>query len=179
MEFDLDGKALDPRGRTLYAERFIHSEIYKAHPEINAIVHSHSPTVVPFSVVPKVKLKPICHMSAFLAEGVPNFEIRDGFGMTDLLIRDNRLGRALAETLGKKSVALMRGHGNVCVGPNIMTAVYRAIYTEVNARLQAQAMALGDDIVFMDPQECALITGRKDLNFDRPWRMWKERIGAK
>jgi HCOMODA/2-hydroxy-3-carboxy-muconic semialdehyde decarboxylase len=117
-------------------------------------------------------------MSAFLAEGVPNFEIRDGFGMTDLLIRDNRLGRALAETLGKKNVALMRGHGNVCVGPNIMTAVYRAVYTEVNARLQAQAMALGDDIVFMDPQECALITGRKDLNFDRPWRMWKERIGA-
>src|SRR5262249_24833295 len=88
-------------------------------------------------------------------------------------------GRALAETLGKKNVALMRGHGNVCVGSNIMTAVYRAVYTEVNARLQAQAIALGADIVFMDPQECALITGRKDLNFDRPWRMWKERIGAK
>jgi len=49
----------------------------------------------------------------------------------------------------------------------------------VNARLQAQAMALGGEIVFMDPQECALITGRKDLNFDRPWRMWKERIGVK
>ena len=112
-------------------------------------------------------------------EGVPNFEIREAAGMTDLLIRDNRLGRALAETLGKKSVALMRGHGNVCVGPNIMTAVYRAVYTEVNARLQAQAIALGGEITFMDPQECALITGRKDLNFDRPWRMWKERIGAK
>ena len=179
MEFDRDGEAVDPKGRTPYLERFIHSEIFKAHPRVIAVVHSHSPAVVPFSVVPKVKLKPICHMSAFLAEGVPNFEIRDGFGMTDLLIRDNRLGRALAETLGKKNVALMRGHGNVCVGPNIMTAVYRAVYTEVNARLQAQAMALGDEIVFMDPQECALITGRKDLNFDRPWRMWKERIGAK
>jgi HCOMODA/2-hydroxy-3-carboxy-muconic semialdehyde decarboxylase len=162
----------------MYLERFIHGEIYKARPDVNAIVHSHSPTVVPFSVVPKVRLQPICHMSAFLAEGVPNFEIRDAAGMTDLLIRDNRLGHALAKTLGEKNVALMRGHGNVCVGPNIMTAVYRAIYTEVNAKLQAQAIALGGDITFMDPQECALITGRKDLNFDRPWRMWKERIGA-
>jgi len=179
MEFDLDSNPVDQRGRLMYLERCIHGEIYKARPDVNAIVHSHSPAVVPFSVVPKVKLQPICHMSAFLAEGVPNFEIRDAAGMTDLLIRDNRLGRALAESLGKKSVALMRGHGNVCVGPNIMTAVYRAVYTEVNARLQAQAMALGGDIVFMDPQECALITGRKDLNFDRPWRMWKERIGVR
>jgi ribulose-5-phosphate 4-epimerase/fuculose-1-phosphate aldolase len=177
-EFTLDSEPVTPPPLPMYSERVIHGEIYKARPDVNAIVHSHSPAVVPFSVVRAVALKPICHMSAFLAEGVPNFEIRDGFGMTDLLIRDNEHGRALAETLGKKNVALMRGHGNVCVGPNIMTAVYRAVYTEVNARLQAQAMALGGEIVFMDPQECALITGRKDLNFDRPWRMWKERIGA-
>ncbi len=179
MEFDLDSTPVDQRGRLMYLERFIHGEIYKARPDVNAIVHSHSPAVVPFGVVSKVRLQPICHMSAFLAEGVPNFEIRDAAGMTDLLIRDNKLGRALAQILGKKSVALMRGHGNVCVGPDLMTAVYRAVYTEVNAKLQAQAMALGDEIIFMDPQECALITGRKDLNFDRPWRMWKERIGAK
>jgi len=179
MEFDLDSTAVDQRGRLMYLERFIHGEIYKARPDVNAIVHSHSPAVVPFGVVSKVRLQPICHMSAFLAEGVPNFEIRDAAGMTDLLIRDNKLGRALAQILGKKSVALMRGHGNVCVGPDLMTAVYRAVYTEVNAKLQAQAMALGGEIIFMDPQECALITGRKDLNFDRPWRMWKERIGAK
>ena len=168
----LEGRAAAP------LERHLHCGIYRVRPDVKAIVHSHSPTVVPFTVVRSVTLKPICHMSAFLAEGVPNFEIRDGFGMTDLLIRDNRLGRALAETLGMKNVALMRGHGNVCVGPNIMTAVYRAIYTEVNAKLQAQAMALGGEITFMEPQECALITGRKDLNFERPWRMWKERIGV-
>ena len=177
MEFDLDSNPVDQRGRLMYLERCIHGGIYKARPDVHAIVHSHSPSVVPFSVS-SVKLKPICHMSAFLADGIPNFEIRDGFGMTDLLIRNNDHGRALAETLGKNNVALMRGHGNVCVGPNIMTAVYRAVYTEVNAKLQAQAIALGGDITFMEPQECALITGRKDLNFDRPWRMWKERIGA-
>jgi len=179
MEYNLDSNPVDQRGRLMYLERCIHGEIYKARPDVNAIVHSHSPAVIPFGVVSKARLQPICHMSAFLSGGIPNFEIRDAAGMTDLLIRDNKLGRALAETLGKKDVALMRGHGNVCVGPNIMTAVYRAVYTEVNAKLQAQAMALGDDITFMDPQECALITGRKDLNFDRLWRMWKERIGAK
>jgi ribulose-5-phosphate 4-epimerase/fuculose-1-phosphate aldolase len=179
MEFDLDSNPVDQRGRLMYLERSIHGEIYKARPDVSAIVHSHSPAVIPFGVT-KVKLQPICHMSAFLAEGVPNFEPRDAFGMTDLLIRDNKLGAALANTLGAKNVALLRGHGNVCVGPNIMTAVYRAVYTEVNARLQADAIALGGgDVVYMDPAECALITGRKDLNFDRPWRMWKESIGVK
>jgi ribulose-5-phosphate 4-epimerase/fuculose-1-phosphate aldolase len=175
MEYDLDSSPVDQAGRLMYIERFIHGEIYKARPDVNAIVHSHSPTVIPFSVT-TVKLRPICHMSAFLKQDVPNFEIRDCDGMTDLLIRNAKHGSGLAKTLGASNVALMRGHGNVCVGPNIMTAVYRAIYTEVNARLQAQAIALGGPIKFLEPEECDLITGRKDTNFQRPWAMWKSRI---
>ena len=175
MEYDLDSNPVDQAGRLMYIERFIHGEIYKARPDVNAIVHSHSPTVIPFSVT-SVKLRPICHMSAFLKHDVPNFEIRDCDGMTDLLIRNGKHGSGLARTLGAANVALMRGHGNVCVGPNIMTAVYRAIYTEVNARLQAQAIALGGPITFLEAQECDLITGRKDTNFQRPWAMWKSRI---
>jgi ribulose-5-phosphate 4-epimerase/fuculose-1-phosphate aldolase len=175
MEYDLDSNPVDQAGRLMYIERFIHGEIYKARPDVNAIVHSHSPTVIPFSVS-TVKLKPICHMSAFLKHDVPNFEIRDCDGMTDLLIRNAKHGSGLARTLGADNVALMRGHGNVCVGPNVMTAVYRAIYTEVNARLQAQAIALGGPIKFLEPEECALITGRKDTNFQRPWAMWKSCI---
>jgi HCOMODA/2-hydroxy-3-carboxy-muconic semialdehyde decarboxylase len=175
MEYDLDSNPVDQAGRLMYIERFIHGEIYKARPDVDAIVHSHSPTVIPFSVS-TVKLRPICHMSAFLKHDVPNFEIRDCDGMTDLLIRNAKHGSALARTLGADNVALMRGHGNVCVGPNIMTAVYRAIYTEVNARLQAQAIALGGPVKFLEPEECALITGRKDTNFQRPWAMWKSRI---
>src|ERR1700692_3068805 len=175
MEYDLDSNPVDQAWRLMYIERFIHGEIYKARPEVNAIVHSHSPTVIPFSVT-TVKLRPICHMSAFLKEGVPNFEIRDCDGMTDLLIRNAKHGAGLAEALGSNNVALMRGHGNVCVGPNIMTAVYRAVYTEVNARLQAQAIALGGPIKFLEPEECELITGRRDTNFQRPWAMWKSRI---
>jgi ribulose-5-phosphate 4-epimerase/fuculose-1-phosphate aldolase len=175
MEYDLDSSPVDQAGRLMYIERFIHGEIYKARPDVNAIVHSHSPTVIPFSVT-TVKLRPICHMSAFLKQDVPNFEIRDCDGKTDLLIRNAKHGSSLAKTLGANNVALMRGHGNVCVGPNIMTAVYRAIYTEVNARLQAQAIALGGPIKFLEPEECDLITGRKDTNFQRPWAMWKSRI---
>jgi ribulose-5-phosphate 4-epimerase/fuculose-1-phosphate aldolase len=175
MEFDLDSNPVDRQGRLMYIERYIHGEIYKARPDVNAIVHSHSPTVIPFSVT-TVKLRPICHMSAFLKADVPNFEIRDWDGMTDLLVRNARHGSGLARVLGHNNVALMRGHGNVCVGADIMTAVYRAVYTEVNARLQAQAIALGGPIKFLEPEECELITGRKDTNFQRPWAMWKSRI---
>lgn len=176
MEYDLDSNPVDQQGRLMYIERYIHGEIYKSRPDVNAVVHSHSPTVIPFSVT-TVKLRPICHMSAFLKHDVPNFEIRDCDGMTDLLIRNAKHGAGLAHTLGSSNVALMRGHGNVCVGPDIMTAVYRAVYTEVNARLQAQAIALGGPIKFLEPEECELITGRRDTNFQRPWAMWKSRIG--
>src|ERR1700737_432039 len=99
MEFDLDGDALDRRGRTLYVERFIHSEIYKAYPKINAIVHSHSPSIIPFAAT-NVPLRPIYHMSSFLGAGVPIFEIREAGGAaTDMLIRDPALGAAVPRQL--------------------------------------------------------------------------------
>ena len=177
MEFDLDSNPVDPQGRLIYIERYIHGEIYKTRPDVNAVVHSHSPTVIPFSVT-KVRLRAICHMSAFLKADVPNFEIRDCDGMTDLLIRNAKHGSGLAGVLGQRDVALMRGHGNVCVGRDVMAAVYRAVYTEVNARLQAQAIALGGPIEFLAPEECELITSRKDTNFQRPWAMWKSRIAG-
>jgi len=175
MEYDLDSNPVDQRGRKMFLERFIHGEIYKARPDVNAVVHSHSPTVIPFSVT-TVPLQPICHMSAFLGGGVPNFEIHDAAQITDLLIRDNYLGRALAHSLGSFNVCLMRGHGSVAVGPDIMTAVYRAAYTEVNAKLQAQAIALGGPIRFLSQGEYEKIEGRGDKNYERPWRMWKERV---
>src|SRR6201987_4823719 len=122
MEYDLDSNPVDQQGRLMYIERFIHGEIYKSRQDVNAIVHSHSPTVIPFSVT-AVRLRPICHMSAFLKHDVPTFEIRDCDGMTDLLIRNAKHGAGLASVLGSNDVAMMRGNGNVCVGPNIMTAV--------------------------------------------------------
>ena len=159
----------------MYIERFIHGEIYKSRGDVGAIVHSHSPTVIPFTVT-QTRLRAICHTSAFLKTEVPNFEICDCDGMTDLLVRKPMHGAALAQVLGDKNVALMRGHGNVCVGPDVMVAVYRAIYTEVNAKLQAQAISLGGPINYLAAEECDLIVGRGDSNVQRPWAMWKSRV---
>src|SRR5262245_48063342 len=129
MEFDFDGKPIDQRSRSIYSERFIHSEIYKARPDVNAVLHSHSPTVVPFSVS-QVPLRPILNSAGFLAPNVPVFEMRRVAGSGSLLVTDSMRGKALAETLGDRPVALMRGHGDVVVGPTVQRVVARAIYTE-------------------------------------------------
>ena len=175
MEFDLDSNPVDQRGRGMFIERFIHGEIYKARPDVNAVVHSHSPAVIPFGVT-QVPMRPVMHTGSFLYVGVPVWEIREAGGATDMLVRNGTLGKSLAETLGDKPVVLMRGHGDVVVGPTVQRAVIRAVYTEVNARLQTIALGLGGPIEFLSPEESELITGRKDTNFQRPWAMWKSRI---
>jgi ribulose-5-phosphate 4-epimerase/fuculose-1-phosphate aldolase len=174
LEFDLTGNALDSRGRTPYVERFIHSEIYKADPEIKAIVHSHSPSIIPFGVT-SVPLRPIYHMSSFLGAGVPIFEIRDiGGPATDMLIRDPELGAALAKSIGKSAVVLMRGHGNVVVGDSVQQVVFRAIYTEVNAKLQVEALRLGaGEVDFLNSEEAAKATATNNAVLRRPWELWK------
>src|SRR5262245_18538648 len=131
MEYDLDNAPLDGSGRAMYVERFIHGEIYKMRPDVGAIVHQHSPSVIPFAAA-TVALQPFYHMSAFVGEGVPVFEIRDAAGMTDMLIRDAALGQALARTLGQHPAALMRGHGAVVVAGALPVAVGRSIYLELN-----------------------------------------------
>jgi HCOMODA/2-hydroxy-3-carboxy-muconic semialdehyde decarboxylase len=175
MEFDLDGNPVDARGRTVFLERFIHSEIYKARPEVMSVVHTHSPGVIPFSVT-KVPLRAMFHNPSFLAAGVPVWDIRKDFGDTDMLVSNPALGKSLAETLGDKPVVLMRGHGDVTVGPSVKMAVFRAYYTDVNAKLQSQAMALGGEVNYLTPGE-----GEKGdkINFiviDRIWNLWKMRI---
>jgi len=179
LEFDLEGNALEQRGSALYVERFIHSEIYKAHPEVKAIVHSHSPSIIPFGVT-KVPLRPIYHMSSFLGAGVPIFEIRETGGpATDMLIRNSELGAALARIIGKSAVVLMRGHGNVVVGDSVQQVVFRAIYTEVNAKLQAEALRLGaGEIDFLNPDEAARATVTNNAVLSRPWELWKRQALA-
>jgi ribulose-5-phosphate 4-epimerase/fuculose-1-phosphate aldolase len=177
MEFDRDGEPIDPQGRTPYLERFIHSEIYKQRPEVQAIVHSHSPAVIPFGVAAGAGLRPIYHMSSFLGAGVPVFEIREAGGpATDMLIRNPALGAALAKSLGNSAVGLLRGHGNVVVGASIREVVFRAIYTEVNARLQTDAMGLGGgEIVFLNEEEARAATETNRGQHGRPWELWKAR----
>jgi ribulose-5-phosphate 4-epimerase/fuculose-1-phosphate aldolase len=157
MEFDSEGEPVDRKGRSIYSERFIHSEVYKKRADVNSVIHSHSPGVIPFSVT-DVPLRAVMLPAFFLNAGVPVFEIRDAMGMTDMLVKDAKRGKALADCLGEHSVGLLRGHGDVVVGPNLRVAVSRAIYTEANARIQMQAVMLasGGRVEYMAAEECAL-----------------------
>ncbi|MGH7301296.1 MAG: class II aldolase/adducin family protein [Candidatus Rokuibacteriota bacterium] len=173
VEHDLDSVAVDAHGRSLYLERFIHGEIYRARPDVQAVVHHHSPSVIPFGVSGR-PLRPIYHMAAFLGEDTPIFEIRAFGGMTDLLVRDPALGRALAQTLGRRTAALLRGHGAVVVGPTIQHAVARSVYMEMNARLQQQAIALGS-VTYLEPEEARRADATVSGTYARPWELWKRR----
>jgi HCOMODA/2-hydroxy-3-carboxy-muconic semialdehyde decarboxylase len=175
LAHDLDGNPLEAGDRKPYLERFIHAAIYRARPDVKAVVHSHSPSIIPFGVT-ATPLRPVYHMSAFLGAGTPVFDIRQSAGMTDMLIRDNQLADALAKSLRENSVVLMRGHGDTVVGNSIPQVVYRAIYTEMNARLQAQAAALGT-IKFLSTEEAAKAAASNDGQVLRPWELWKARIG--
>ena len=109
VELDLDGNTVSPDAPPSYLERFIHAEIYRARPDVQAVVHSHSPAVIPFAVVPGVSLRSIFHLTGFLGAKPPVFEVRDTAGDgTDLLVRNAKSGAALAASLGDASVVLMR-----------------------------------------------------------------------
>ena len=179
MEYDLDSNPVDARDRTSYLERFIHGEIYKVRPDVRAIVHNHSPSVIPFGVT-GVPLRPLYHMSAFLWEGVPVFDIRRAAGgASDMLVRDSALGRALAQTLGSHTAALMRGHGAVVVGPSLPHAVFRSVYLEMNAKLQAQAMAQSASVTYLDPEEARRAEASVAGTLGRPWELWKRKALAR
>lgn len=175
MEFDLDGNAVDPRGRSLFLERFIHSAIYKARPDVMAVVHTHSPGVIPFTIS-QTMLRPVFHNAAFLAAGVPVWDIRTAFGETDMLVRNTDIGKSLAAALSDKSVVLMRGHGDAVVGPSVKVAVFRAYYTDVDARLQAQAIALGGEVNYLTAAEGAKADAINLQVLDRIWNLWKMRV---
>ena len=174
LEYDLDSNPIGgARGQALFLERFIHGEIYKARPDVMAIVHSHSPALIPFGAT-TVKLQPIYHMSSFLGVGVPVFEIRDVVPGSDMLVRTPALGAALAKVLGDRPVALMRGHGDVVVGISIPQVVFRAYYSEMNARLQAGAMRLGPGpVTYLSAEEAAAAARTNDGVLARSWELWK------
>ncbi len=179
VEFDFDGNPVNAKGRTIYLERFIHAEVFRARPDVMSVVHSHSPAVVPFSVVKSSPLRPICHMSGFLGEEVPNFEIRDHAGdESDLLITNSRLGAALARTLGGCNCALMRGHGSTVVAPTLKEAVFRAVYTEVNARLQSEALRLGTPD-YLTAGEARTSAANIASQINRAWDFWRMRAEGK
>lgn len=173
--YRLDGSAIDTEAPRPYLERFIHSEIYRARPDVNAVVHSHSMSVIPFACA-QVPLRPLFHMAGFLGEGSAHFEIREPGGDTNMLISSPYLGEALARSLGPRSCVLMRGHGSTVVGAGLYQAVYRAIYAEANATLQLSTQALGEP-VYLNPQEAQLASDMNDGQLPRSWDLWVRRLG--
>ena len=171
LEHDLDGNVVARTDVTPFLERFIHAAIYRARPDVNAVVHCHSPSLIPFGVT-AAPLRPLYHMSAFLVGGVPVFDIRTAAGETDMLVRNPELGRALAKTLAGHTVALMRGHGAVIVAADLPHVVFRSVYTELNARLQAQAIALGG-VKYLDDEEARKAEATMGATVQRPWELWR------
>jgi ribulose-5-phosphate 4-epimerase/fuculose-1-phosphate aldolase len=178
MELDADSEPLPGDKRKGFIERYIHGEIYRARPDVMAIVHSHSASVIPFGIT-RTRLRPVYHMGSFLWSGAPVWDIRKVREENDLLVRDRPLGEALANALGKCNCVLMRGHGMTVIGDSVPEAVFRAIYTEMNARLQLQATQLEGPIEFLSDEEGRRSTVSNRGTLERPWEVWKTQALAR
>jgi ribulose-5-phosphate 4-epimerase/fuculose-1-phosphate aldolase len=172
MEFTLDGKSVGREPGKPYAERFIHAALYAARPDVQSVVHNHSPCVIPFSVTNR-KMRPIMHMCAPIGNDIPNWDIRDKFGdKTNLLVTDMEMGRDFAQCLGHRTVALMRGHGSTVVGRSLREAVFTSIYMEVNAGLLIQSLSMGDVVYLSDGEIETITKGRAGFTIERGWENW-------
>jgi len=178
IEFTLDGKPINLKGRSPYTERFIHGAIYERRPDVMAVVHNHSPSTIPFGVTGK-KMKPLLHMCASIGHDVPLWDSHDKFGNTALLVNSMEMGHDLAKRLGKGRTALMRGHGAVVAGNSIRHAVFISVYLELNAKLTMQAMQIGK-IKHLYPGEVdAVIARTGPYTLNRAWENWCRRAGRK
>ncbi|POF34531.1 class II aldolase/adducin family protein [Roseibium marinum] len=177
VELDLNSEPCDPDAPGSFLERFIHGEIYRARPDVMSVVHSHSASVIPFGLSGP-GMRAMYHNAAFLSCDVPVFDIREDFGTTDMLVCDCARGSSLAATLGERSVALMRAHGSVACGPTLRLAVFRAVYTEVNARIQhwTNALASGGDIAALSREEAELADVANTGAATRSWELWRAEV---
>ena len=168
-----DSQPIDPKGRRVNGERYIHGEIYKARPDVMSVIHSHSQAVIPLSLT-AIKMRPVVAQAGFLPPETPNFEIRDARseGERGMQVTNSARGAALARTLSSYPAALMRGHGNVVVGSSVKQAVVYAAYVDINARMQTQALLLSRDIVTMNQPE--LFTP-EEFDINRPWEHLKQK----
>ncbi len=179
LEFALDGQLLDTTDLVPYLERFIHGAIYELRPEVMAVCHNHTLSILPFSISKTVRLRPVIHTGAVLGGEVPVWDIADEFGSnTNMLVVTQAQGRSLARTLGQGRIALMRGHGSVVVGPDVPGVVSACMAMDKNARAQLQAMQLGEFIP-LAPGEITrpwVPSGEAPLP-DRAWELWVRRAG--
>jgi ribulose-5-phosphate 4-epimerase/fuculose-1-phosphate aldolase len=176
QRFDLEGETTD--NRPSYLERYIHSEIYKARPDVHCVLHSHSPSVLPYCFCDQ-PLRPVTHMGAFLGESVPVWEIRDKHGdETDLFGNSREVCADIAEALGDAPVVLMARHGVVNVGSSIRQVVFRAFYLEQEAAAQTRGLQIGK-IKYLTPGEIKTAGKLVGAQIDRGWDHWSQRLREK
>ena len=176
MEFSMDGVSTETSSRKPYAERFIHGAVYRARPEVRAVVHHHSPAVIPFSVTP-APLSPVLHMCAGIGAKVPTWDSRTRFGDTNLLVTSVEMAADLAAALGDRPAILMRGHGAVVAAPSLREAVFNSIYLQLNADLQMKASSLGPVTFLTDGEIAAVLRTRGSFTYERAWEYWCRRAG--
>jgi len=173
LEIDLDGTVITQTNLKPYGERVIHSAIFKARPEVNAIFHGHPHAVIPFSCT-GVPIRPIAHFAALFYEGIPLYDDYDED--TAMLIMSPEQGEKVAHALGSARALLMRGHGCIVVGEHIPALVWGSIRLRDNASIQLQAIALGE------PKYLSYEEGRGETRIQlsqavlgRAWAYWLAR----
>jgi ribulose-5-phosphate 4-epimerase/fuculose-1-phosphate aldolase len=177
IAFDLDNRPQRSGENRLFYERVIHGEIYKARADVMAVVHNHSPSLIPFANS-DTRLRPMVGNAAFLGEGAPVFDIRTVDDEGDLNVCTVAQASALARALGPHWLVLLRGHGAVAVGESIRHCVRNAIIAERNARAQIDATVLGP-VHFLTASEIAYARRAKPKDPDRAWQLWKAKaMGA-
>jgi HCOMODA/2-hydroxy-3-carboxy-muconic semialdehyde decarboxylase len=176
LEYDLDSNPVKKTDLRLYAERVIHGEIYKARPDVMAVVHHHAPAVMPFCIS-GVELQPVMHLGAIIGHRVPMWDQYDEFGDTNLLLVKPEEGASLARALGFAPLVLMKGHGATVVGSSIQELVFRAIYSCRNAEYQYMAKMLGNVSPLRpgEVEKSSQINAMPTANF-RTWEYWSVRL---
>jgi HCOMODA/2-hydroxy-3-carboxy-muconic semialdehyde decarboxylase len=176
MEYDLDSNPVTATNVNLYSERVIHGEIYKARPDVMAVAHHHSPSMMPYCVS-GIELVPVFHLGAPMGPKVPFWDQRDDFGDTNMLVVKPEEGASLARALGKNSIVLMRRHGTTVVGTSVPDLVLRTIYSCRNAEFQWQARMLGhvSTLSAGEIEKCAQIHKQPNVT-GRTWEYWSMRL---
>jgi len=176
VELDLDCKPVTPNAPRLNGERYIHCEIYKARVDVQSVMHTHDLAVIPFGLT-NTPLRPVVAQAGFLPKETPLFEVRDAYGSAaerGMLVLNSSLGKALAAKLANNPVVLMRGHGETVVGPSVKDATVRTLYTNIDARAQAAALAMGPKVTALDDAELAF--NSNENRPDRPWENYRQRM---
>jgi HCOMODA/2-hydroxy-3-carboxy-muconic semialdehyde decarboxylase len=170
VEYDLDSNPVSGNAPRGYLERFIHGEIYKVRPDVNAVVHNHSPAVISFGIG-STPLRPVFHMAAFFLDGIPVWDYRD-FGTDDgALVHTPERGAGLAAALRDRPVVMMINHGVTIVGDALPMVVGRSVALEQNAQMQSEALSRGDEITYLEFDH-----ETPGSDFLRNWDLWRRQL---